>query len=72
MSGILTPQKTDMGWVIEIPPEMAQALGVVEGSLAVLHVQVRAIEVEILPPPRRNWNYPRAGFTRSIKKPSRR
>ena len=32
-----TPQKTDLGWVIEIPPEMAQAMGVAEGSLVVLY-----------------------------------
>jgi hypothetical protein len=51
MSSILTPQKTDRGWVIEIPPEMAQALGVAEGSMAVLHAKAGRIEVEILPPP---------------------
>ena len=51
MSSILTPHKTDRGWVIEIPPEMAQALGVAEGSLAVLHTKAGRIEVEVLPPP---------------------
>lgn len=48
---ILMPQKTDLGWVIEIPPEMTRALGVAEGSLAVLHAKTGTIEVEILPPP---------------------
>jgi len=47
----LTPQKTGLGWVIEIPPEMTRALGVAEGSLAVLHAKTGTIEVEILPPP---------------------
>lgn len=51
MSGALTSQKTDLGWVIEIPSEMSQALGVAEGSLAVLHAKASGIEVEILPPP---------------------
>ena len=48
---MLTPQKSDLGWVIEIPAEMAQAMGVAEGSLAVLHTKAGSFEVEILPPP---------------------
>jgi hypothetical protein len=51
MSITTTPQKTDLGWVIEVPYEMAQVLGVGEGSLAVLHAKDGSIEVEILPPP---------------------
>ena len=51
MSDLLTPQKSDLGWVIEIPAEMAQAMGVAEGSLAVLHTKAGSFEVEILPPP---------------------
>ena len=51
MSGALTPQKTDLGWVIEIPKEMAQAMGVAEGSLVVLYAKTGGLEVEILPPP---------------------
>jgi hypothetical protein len=47
----ITPQKTDLGWVVEIPPEIARALGVAEGSLAVLHPQDGSLEIEILPPP---------------------
>lgn len=51
MSGIITPQKTDRGWVIEIPADMAQALGVAAGSLAVLHVAESGLQVEVLPLP---------------------
>jgi len=51
MDSMLTPQKTDQGWVIEVPPEMTHALGVAEGSIAVLHAKAGQIEVEILPPP---------------------
>lgn len=51
MSGILSPQKTQMGWVLEIPPEMAAALGVQPGSLAVLYPKEGVLETEILPPP---------------------
>jgi len=47
----ITPLKTDLGWIIEVPPDMAQALGVASGSLAVLHAKAGTIEVEILPPP---------------------
>jgi len=50
MSSILTPKKTDRGWIVEMPVEMTQALGVSEGSLAVLHPRADGIEVEILPP----------------------
>ena len=46
-----TPQKTDLGWTIEIPPEMAETIGVAIGSLAVLHTTAHGVEVEILPPP---------------------
>ena len=51
MSAILSPQKTQMGWVLEIPQEMAAALGVQPGSLAVLYPKDRVLETEILPPP---------------------
>jgi hypothetical protein len=51
MSSTLTPQKTDLGWVVEIPPEIAEALGIVVGSLAVLSPRDGKLEVEILPPP---------------------
>ena len=51
MSSILTPHKTDRGWVIEIPPEMSEALGIPQGAFAVLQAKEGNIEVEILPPP---------------------
>ena len=51
MSGILSPQKTQTGWVLEIPPEMAATLGVQPGSLAVLYPKEGVLETEILPPP---------------------
>jgi hypothetical protein len=50
MSGLLTPQQTEDGWVVEMPAEMARTLGVAEGSLAVLHVEAGKIEVEVLTP----------------------
>jgi len=50
MSSMMTPEKTDRGWVIEIPPEMTEALGVAEGSFALLQARDGKIEVEILPP----------------------
>ena len=51
MSGILVPQKTQSGWVLEIPQEMAEVMGVVPGSLAVLYPKEGALETEILAPP---------------------
>lgn len=50
MSNTNTPQKTDRGWVVSIPPEMAQALHVAEGSVALLHAESGRLEFEILPP----------------------
>jgi hypothetical protein len=50
MSGLLMPQQTEGGWVVEMPAEMARALGVAEGSLAVLFIEAGKIEVEVLPP----------------------
>lgn len=50
MIGLLTPQKTDRGWIIEMPVEMTQALGVEQGSFAVLYSNEGQIGVEVLPP----------------------
>ncbi|MCI0392514.1 MAG: hypothetical protein MOB07_27600 [Acidobacteria bacterium] len=51
MSGLIAPQKTDLGWVVEISAEMAHALGIAEGSVAVLYGKEGNVGVEILPPP---------------------
>ncbi len=37
MSTTNTPQKTERGWVVGLPPEIAQALNVAESSVALLH-----------------------------------
>jgi hypothetical protein len=51
MAGVITPQKTELGWVMEIPAEMAAILKVESGSIAVLHPKEGALGTEILPPP---------------------
>lgn len=51
MAGTITPVKTEMGWVMEIPAEMAEILKVAPGSFAVLYPKAGGIETEILPPP---------------------
>jgi len=50
MSDVLSPQKTGRGWIIEIPPEMAAAMGVEEGSVIVLYPREGSMSYEILPP----------------------
>lgn len=50
MSAVLTPQRTEQGWVIEMTPEMISALGVAEGSKILLSTQDGTITAEILPP----------------------
>jgi bifunctional DNA-binding transcriptional regulator/antitoxin component of YhaV-PrlF toxin-antitoxin module len=50
MSDVLSPQKTGRGWIMEIPAEMAKALGVEEGSVIVLYPREGGMSYEILPP----------------------
>ena len=50
MSEVLSPQKTGRGWLMDIPPEMARALGVDEGSVIVLYPHEGGMSYEILPP----------------------
>lgn len=50
MSDVLSPQKTGRGWMMDIPPEMAKALGVDEGSIIVLYPREGGMSYEILPP----------------------
>jgi len=51
MSDLLTPEKTGRGWVMDIPPEMAAAMGVEEGSIIILYPHEGGMSYEILPPP---------------------
>lgn len=51
MSSVLVPKKTKQGWIIDIPNEFAEALGVTAGSMAVLYANDGKINYEILPPP---------------------
>jgi hypothetical protein len=51
MNSTSIPQKTDIGWVVDVPSEIAQALGVADGSIAILYAKDGRLEVEILPPP---------------------
>jgi hypothetical protein len=51
MAGAITPRKTELGWVMDIPPEMASLLKVAPGSLAILFPKEGRLDIEILPPP---------------------
>ncbi|MBS1809907.1 MAG: hypothetical protein JST84_17230 [Acidobacteria bacterium] len=55
MSVVLTPtnlpQKTDQGWIIDIPPDMADVMGVAHGSIGVLYPRKGGLSIEVLPPP---------------------
>ena len=44
------PQKNGTGWIIEIPSDMAQIMGVAEGSIGMLYPKPGGLEIEILPP----------------------
>ncbi len=51
MSKQPTIQKTDKGWIIELPDEFADEIGVEKNSIGLLGCKDGKIEVEILPPP---------------------
>jgi len=48
-TGVLTPRKAEQGWVVDMTPEMAHAVGVVEGSYVVLYVSEGNVMAEVLP-----------------------
>ena len=52
MSDVLAPEKTGRGWIIDIPPEMAEAMGAEEGSIIVLYPHEGGMSYEIFPPSR--------------------
>ena len=50
MSDVLSPQKTGRSWIRDMPPEMAQGLGVEAGAVIVLYPHEGGMSYEILPP----------------------
>lgn len=46
---LLTPRKTDQGWVVDMTPEMAHAAGVAEGSYVVVYVGEGGVTAEVIP-----------------------
>ena len=50
MPEVLTPQKSDHGWIIAMTPEMAREAGVAEGSFLILYLREGQVSAEILPP----------------------
>ena len=51
MARPITPRKTGLGWVMDIPPEMATLLKVAPGPIAILFPKEGTLDIEILPPP---------------------
>ena len=51
MSQLITPHKTERGWIVELPPELAAELNLEPGAVAVLYPKDGALETEILPAP---------------------
>lgn len=46
----ITIQKTDKGWIVELPDDFSQEIRVEKGSIAVLRGSRGKIEAEIIPP----------------------
>lgn len=51
MSSVMVPRKTKEGWIIDLAPDFAEALGVLEGSIAIIYPHDGKIDFEIIPPP---------------------
>lgn len=47
----LTLQKSEKGWIIELPQDFTAEIGVAQNSIGILQVADGKIEVEIFPPP---------------------
>ena len=46
----LTIQKSQRGWIIELPDDFAEDIGAEKGSIAILYGGNGSIETEIIPP----------------------
>ncbi len=44
-------EKTGRGWIIELPDEFAESIGIEKNSLGLLEYKKGKVEIEILPPP---------------------
>lgn len=51
MTAVLTPQKSETGWIMEVPVEMAETMKVAPGSFVLLYPKEGTIDMEILPAP---------------------
>lgn len=65
MMEVLTPKKTDLGWVVELPPEMAETMKISPDSIVILYPKEGSLETEILPPPSAELQ---ADFERLVEK----
>ena len=50
MTELLTPRKSERGWIIRMTAEMAHEATAAEGSLLVIYFNEDGISTEILPP----------------------
>ena len=44
-------KKSNKGWIVELPEDFTDTLGVQKGSMAVLYAGEGKIEADIIPPP---------------------
>ncbi len=51
MNNQMIIQKSAKGWILELPDEFAESIGVEKNSIGLLGYKDGKIEVEILPPP---------------------
>jgi hypothetical protein len=51
MSNQTIIQKSDKGWIIELPDEFTESIGIEKNSIGLLGYNDGKIEVKVLPPP---------------------
>lgn len=50
MTPLTVLHQKELGWLVEMPKEMAQAVGVAEGSLLALYAKPGEVKTEVIPP----------------------
>lgn len=48
---VLVPQKSERGWIVELPDDFTELVGAEKDSIGLLQIRDGKIEVEVLPPP---------------------
>jgi hypothetical protein len=48
---VLVPQKSERGWIVELPDDFVEELGQEKGAIAVMYAWEGGIKTEVIPAP---------------------